>query len=183
MQEILPCAGMRLQAGLVSAQLRWTAPRTPGPHVRPVLRALKLTGPCRLCEGHSEAQQLHPGATCTTRGPGLLAKAPPCSLVGSAQALSPPSSVGLGPSHPLTPTLMALLSPLAHSCRGPARGAPPMAKVMRKEAWHVQRCDQASGNPLFPSIYPKTRACFMLSPTPLTLRGALPHNRFSRRRS
>ena len=30
---------------------------------------------------------------------------------------------------------------------------------------------------------PKTRVCFMLSPTPLTLRGALPHNRFSWRRS
>ena len=29
---------------------------------------------------------------------------------------------------------------------------PPMAKVMRKEAWHTQRRDQASGNPLFPSI-------------------------------
>ena len=39
-----------------------------------------------------------------------------------------------------------------------------MAKVMRKEAWHTQRSDQASGNPLFPSIYPKTRVCFMLSP-------------------
>ena len=38
-----------------------------------------------------------------------------------------------------------------------------MAKVMRKEAWHTQRHDQASGNPLFPSIYPKTRVCFMLS--------------------
>ena len=58
-----------------------------------------------------------------------------------------------------------------------------MAKVMRKEAWHTQRRDQASGNPLFLSIYPKTRVCFMLSPTPLTLRGALPHNRFSWRRS
>ena len=30
---------------------------------------------------------------------------------------------------------------------------------------------------------PKTRVCFMLSSTLLTLRGALPHNRFSRRRS
>ena len=30
---------------------------------------------------------------------------------------------------------------------------------------------------------PKTRVCFMLSPTPLTLQGTLPHNRFSRRRS
>ena len=38
------------------------------------------------------------------------------------------------------------------SCRGPAWGPPPMAKVMRKEAWHTQRRDQASGNPLFPSI-------------------------------
>ena len=30
---------------------------------------------------------------------------------------------------------------------------------------------------------PKTRVCFMLSSTPLTLRGAFPHNRFSWRRS
>ena len=30
---------------------------------------------------------------------------------------------------------------------------------------------------------PKTIVCFMLSPTPLTLRGALPHNHFSRRRN
>ena len=40
-----------------------------------------------------------------------------------------------------------------------------MAKVMRNEAWHTQRRDQASGNPLFPSIYPKTRVCFMLTYT------------------
>ena len=32
-----------------------------------------------------------------------------------------------------------------------------MAKVMRKEAWHTQTCDQASGNPLFPSIYPQNQ--------------------------
>ena len=37
-------------------------------------------------------------------------------------------------------------------CQGPAWGTPPMAKVMRKEAWHTQRCDQASGDPLFLSI-------------------------------
>ena len=30
---------------------------------------------------------------------------------------------------------------------------------------------------------PQTRVCFMLSPTPLTSWGALPHNHFSRRRS
>ena len=30
---------------------------------------------------------------------------------------------------------------------------------------------------------PKTRVCFMLSPTPLTLWGALPHHHFSQRRS
>ena len=59
-------------------------------------------------------------------------------------------------------------------CWGPEWETPPMAKVMRKEAWRRQRRDQASGNPLFPSIYPKTRVCFMLSPTPLTLRGLSP---------
>ena len=53
----------------------------------------------------------------------------------------------------------------------------------RRLGIHTQRRDQASGNPLFPSIYPKTRVCFMLSLTPLTLRGALPHNHFSRRRN
>ena len=37
-------------------------------------------------------------------------------------------------------------------CQEPAWGTPPMAKVMKKEAWHTQRRDQASGNPLFPSI-------------------------------
>ena len=42
-------------------------------------------------------------------------------------------------------------------CREPAWGTPPMAKVMRKEAWHTQRCDQASGNPLFLSIYPQNQ--------------------------
>ena len=44
------------------------------------------------------------------------------------------------------------------SCREPAWGTPPMAKVMRKEAWHTQRHDQASGNPLFPSIYPQNQS-------------------------
>ena len=33
-------------------------------------------------------------------------------------------------------------------CREPAWGTPPVAKVMRKEAWHTQRRDQASGVPL-----------------------------------
>ena len=33
-----------------------------------------------------------------------------------------------------------------------------MAKVMRKEAWHTQRRDQASGNPVFPSIYPQNQS-------------------------
>ena len=33
------------------------------------------------------------------------------------------------------------------SCREPAWGIPPMAKVMRKEARHMQRCDLASGVP------------------------------------
>ena len=31
---------------------------------------------------------------------------------------------------------------------------------MRKEAWHTQRRDQASGNPRFPSIYPQNQSLF-----------------------
>ena len=46
-----------------------------------------------------------------------------------------------------------------------------MAKVMRKEAWHTQRRDQASGNPLFPSIYPQNQSTYgELSPITISLR-------------
>ena len=48
-----------------------------------------------------------------------------------------------------------------------------MTKVMRKEARHTQRWDRASGVPHLPSK-PES-AYFLLSPTPLTLRGAVPH--------
>ena len=52
-----------------------------------------------------------------------------------------------------------------------------MAKVMRKEA--LARRDRASGNPLFPSIYPSNQSLptllfHTLTYTPLTLRGADP---------
>ena len=60
-------------------------------------------------------------------------------------------------------------------CQEPAWGTLPMAKVMREEAWHMQRRDQASGNPLSQAFTSKTRVyllyCFMLSPTRLTLWG------------
>ena len=62
----------------------------------------------------------------------------------------------------------------------PGAGAPPLAKVMRKEAWHTQRRDRASGVPLdiLEHLPPKTRVCllycFVLSP--LTLLGAVPHH-------
>ena len=41
--------------------------------------------------------------------------------------------------------------------------APPMAKVMRKEAWHMQRRDQASGVSLeiLEQSTPKTRVCLL----------------------
>ena len=46
-----------------------------------------------------------------------------------------------------------------------------MAKAMRKEAWHMQKRDQASGDPLFPSIYPKPRVLYgELSPITISLR-------------
>ena len=59
--------------------------------------------------------------------------------------------------------------------------APPLAKVMRKEAWHTQRRDQASGVSLeiLEQSNPQNQSlptfCFVLSPTPLTLQGAVPH--------
>ena len=67
------------------------------------------------------------------------------------------------------------------NCRGPAWGTPPMAKVMRKEAWHMQSLIKPQETPYSRASNPKTRVYFMLSPTPLTLRGTLPHNRFSQR--
>ena len=41
--------------------------------------------------------------------------------------------------------------------------APPLAKVMRKEAWHMQRRDQASGVSLeiLEQSTPKTRVCLL----------------------
>ena len=64
-------------------------------------------------------------------------------------------------------------------CREPEWGPPSVAKVMKKEAWHTQRRDRASGVPLdiLEHLPPKTRVCllycFVLST--LTLVGAVPH--------
>ena len=65
-------------------------------------------------------------------------------------------------------------------------GTPSVAKVMRNEAQHTQRRDRASGvrsppgNPR--ASTPITRSCllyyFVLSPTPLTLWGAVPTTSF-----
>ena len=72
-------------------------------------------------------------------------------------------------------------------CGKPAGGPPPLAKVMRKEAQHTQRQDRASGVPPGNSqaSTPKTRVCllyyFVLSPTPLTLWGAVPHHLFRKK--
>ena len=68
-----------------------------------------------------------------------------------------------------------------YHCQEPAWGTLPVAKVMRKEAWHTQRWDQASGVPLeilehLPPNQSLPTFCFVLSPTPLTLRGAIPHH-------
>ena len=55
-----------------------------------------------------------------------------------------------------------------------------MAKVMRKKAQYTQRRDRASGVPLeilehLPPNQSLPTFGFVLSPTPLTLRGAVPH--------
>ena len=67
-----------------------------------------------------------------------------------------------------------------YHCREPARGAPPMTKVMRKEAWHTQRWDRASGIPLeiLKHLPPKPEsAYFLLCALTYTsdFTGAVPH--------
>ena len=51
-----------------------------------------------------------------------------------------------------------------YHCQEPAWGTPPMAKVMRKEAWHTQRRDQASGAPLeiLEHLPPKPESAYFL---------------------
>ena len=66
--------------------------------------------------------------------------------------------------------------------------APPVAKVMRKEAWHTQRRDQASGVSLeilehLPPNQSLPTFCFVLSPTPLTLQGGCPPLPLSEKRA
>ena len=55
-----------------------------------------------------------------------------------------------------------------------------MAKVMRKEARHTQRQDRASGDPLFPSIYPQNQSVFYVLTYTSDFTGILPHHHFSR---
>ena len=52
---------------------------------------------------------------------------------------------------------------LIHYCSSCGERAPPLAKVMRKEAWHTQRPDQASGVSLeiLGQSTPKTRVCLL----------------------
>ena len=61
----------------------------------------------------------------------------------------------------------------------------PWQRSRGRRLRHTQRRDRASGNPCSPASSLKTRVCllycFMLSPTPLTLRGADPHHLFQRR--
>ena len=61
----------------------------------------------------------------------------------------------------------------------PGAGAPPMTKVMRKEAWHTQRRDQASGVPLeiLEHLPPKPESAYFLlcALTYTSGWGAVPH--------
>ena len=62
----------------------------------------------------------------------------------------------------------------------------PWQRSWGRRLWHTQRWDRASGNPLFPSIYPQNQSLPTLLFHALTytsdFMGAVPH-RFSRRRS
>ena len=57
-----------------------------------------------------------------------------------------------------------LMNGKTHHCREPAWGTPPVAKVVKKEARHTQRRDQASGVPLeiFEHLPPKPESVYFL---------------------
>ena len=83
-----------------------------------------------------------------------------------------------------TPLQVLILRAHLNNCPllGATWEAPPMAKVVRKEARHTQRrkggIEPQESPWKFSSIYPQNQSlptfCFVLSPTPLTLRGAVP---------
>jgi len=66
------------------------------------------------------------------------------------------------PQHHLSGSRIAQLE--FYHCREPAWGTPPMTKVMRKEAWHTQRRDRASGVPLeiLEHLLPKPESAYFL---------------------
>ena len=68
-------------------------------------------------------------------------------------------SDAIQPSHPLSSP-----SPPAPNLSLPGAGAPPMSKVMRKEARHTQRRDRASGVPLeiLEHLPPKPKSAYFL---------------------
>ena len=66
------------------------------------------------------------------------------------------------PQHHLSGSGIAQLE--FYHCREPAWGTPPVTKVMRKEAWHTQRWDQASGVSLeiLEHLPPKPESAYFL---------------------
>ena len=67
------------------------------------------------------------------------------------------------------------------ACQKPAWVIPPLIKFMRKDAWHMQRCDLASEFPQgsLEHLSPQNRNClpyFTLLFTLLSLTGAVPHH-------
>ena len=73
---------------------------------------------------------------------------------------------------------------LQHSAAGGQREEPrPWQRSWGRRLGITKGVIKPQETPCSRASNPKTRVCFMLSPTPLTLRGALPHNRFSWRRS
>jgi len=72
------------------------------------------------------------------------------------------------PQHHLSGSGIAQLE--FYHCQEPAWGTPPMTKVMRKEARHtLEILEHIPPNQSLPTF------CFVLSPTPLTSWGAVPH--------
>jgi len=74
-----------------------------------------------------------------------------------------PSTVIPSPSTSLVPSVNLPEQPRYSHLTECGEWAPPLAKVMRKEAWHTQKWDQASGVSLeiLKQSTPKTRVCLL----------------------
>ena len=142
---------------------QWAGPREPQGEAK-LSRAQRLQNWHTLQPQHPRTEPLAPSRLSAPAGTGMQA----FRQVANTQLWlglqeEPPSGVG----HPMPGPLRLWASGFCNIEKRPGQScgerAPPLAKVMRKEAWHTQRRDQASGVSLeiLEQSTPKTRVCLL----------------------